>query len=127
MLGGLQATMHTMGCVHGSSNEILSEWDPGPIYVVQRLWDPGEPNYTSRSFLSVVDLEKLGLLKSYIDYIHLQELSSHPSLVVPMLILFPKLHLGKLDCMGIFRYLGRPIGLDNYLETVVIPGAVHLS
>ena len=46
-----------MGCAYGSSNEILSEWDPGPTYVVQRLWDPGEPSYTSRSCF-LVDPEK---------------------------------------------------------------------
>ena len=39
MLGNLHVMAHTMGCVHGSSNEILSEWDPGPTYVVQSLWD----------------------------------------------------------------------------------------
>ena len=74
--------------------------------VVQRLWDPGGPSYTSRSsFLG--NQEKLGKPKYYLDYIHLLALSSHPSLVILMFILLPKLHLGKLDCMGSFRYLPR--------------------
>ena len=30
-----------------SNNEIITEWEPGPIYVVQSLWDPGGPSYTS--------------------------------------------------------------------------------
>ena len=46
MLGDLHVVTYTMGCVHGSSNEIQSEWDPGPSYLVQRLWDPVGPHYT---------------------------------------------------------------------------------
>ena len=85
-----------MGCVyHGSSNKIQSECDPGPIYVVQRLWDPGGPSFMPRSCF-IVDLETLGKLKCYLDYIHLLALLSHPSLV----ILVPKLHPGNLDNMG---------------------------
>ena len=56
MLGDPNVTVHTMGYAHGSNYEILSEWDPGPIYVVQRLWDPGGPSYTSRSCIPI-DLE----------------------------------------------------------------------
>ena len=37
-----------MRCLHGSSNEIQTELDNGPIYVVQRLWDLGGPSYSSR-------------------------------------------------------------------------------
>ena len=59
-------------------------------------WDPGGPSYTSRSSLAT-DLEKLGQPKSYLRYIHLPGLSSLPFLVVLMLILAPKHHLGKLD------------------------------
>ena len=70
-----------MKCVHGSNYEILSEWDPGPTYVVERLWDPSGPSYTSRSSVPT-NLEKLGQLKSYLDYIHLLQLSSLPFLVV---------------------------------------------
>ena len=33
--------------------------DPRPTYVVQRLWDPARPSYTSRSSLPII-LEKLG-------------------------------------------------------------------
>ena len=41
VLGGFHITSRTMRCVHGSINKILMEWDPGPTYDVQRLWDPG--------------------------------------------------------------------------------------
>ena len=74
MLGVFQVTSHTMRCVHGSINEILMEWDPGPTYVVQRLWNPGGPTYSSRSSVPT-DLDKLGKPKSYLDYIHLPGLS----------------------------------------------------
>ena len=102
MVGDPHVVTCTMGCVYGSSNEILSEWNPGPTYVVQRLSDPGGPNYTSRSCF-LVNLQKLGQMKCYLDYIHQQELLSHPSLAILMLIL----HLGKLDHMGSSRYLPR--------------------
>ena len=121
MLGVFQVTSHTMRCAHGSINEILLEWDPGPTHLVQRLWDPGGPSYSSRSSVPV-DLEKIGQLKSYQDYIHLPGLSSLPFLVILKLNLAPKLNLGKLDHMVSFRYLPRlprPIGLDGYLETAV--------
>ena len=95
-----------MRCAHGSINEILMEWDPGPTYVVQRLWDPGEPTYSSRSSVPT-DLDELGKLKSYLDYIYLPGLSSLPFLVAVMLNLAPNNHLGKLDHMGSFRYLPR--------------------
>ena len=77
VLGVLQVVLHTMRCVHGSNYEILTEWDPGPTYVVQSLWDPGGPSFTSRSSIPT-DLEKLGQLKTYLDYIHLLQLSSQP-------------------------------------------------
>ena len=106
MLGDFQVTSCTMICVHGSINEILMEWDPGPTYVVQRLWDPGGPTYSSRSSVPT-DLDKLDKLKSYLDYIHLPGLSSLPFLVAVMPNLAPNHHLGKLDCMGSFMYLPR--------------------
>ena len=68
-----------MRCVHGSINKILKEWVPGPTYVVQRLWDPGGPTYSSRSSVPT-DLDKLGKPKSYLDYIQLPGLSSLPFL-----------------------------------------------
>ena len=34
MLGDPNVMPCTMRCVHGSNNEILSEWNPGPTYVV---------------------------------------------------------------------------------------------
>ena len=52
-----------MRCVHGSINEILLEWEPGPTYVVQRIWDPGGPSYSSRSSVPT-DLDKLGSQKA---------------------------------------------------------------
>ena len=106
MLGVFQVMPRTTGCVHGSNNEILIKWDPEPTYVVQRLWDPGGPNYTSRSSIPI-NLEKLGQPESYLDYIHLLQLSPLPFLVILVLILAPKLNLGKLDHMGSFRYLTR--------------------
>ena len=93
MLGFFQVMSHTMRCAHGSINEILLEWDHGPIYVVQRLWDPGGPSYSSRSSVPT-DLDKLGKLKSYIEHSHLQGLSSLPFLVAVMLNLAPNNHLG---------------------------------
>ena len=66
VLGVFQVVPHTMRCVHGSNNKILSKWDPGPTYVVQSLWDPGGPSYISRSS-TPIDLEKLGQPKSYLD------------------------------------------------------------
>ena len=80
--------------------------DPGPTYLVQRLWDPGGPSYTSRSSVPM-DLDKLDNLKSYLDYIHLAGLSSLPFLVILMSNLAPNNQLGKLDHMGSFRYLPR--------------------
>ena len=106
MLGDLLVMMCTMGYAYGSSNEILSEWDPGPTYLVQRPQDPGGPNYMSRSCF-LVDLKKLGKMKCYLDYFHLLVLPSHPFLVILVLILVPKLQLGKLDHMGSFRYTPR--------------------
>ena len=43
VLGGFHVASRTMRCAHGSINKILMEWDPGPTYDVQRLWDPGGP------------------------------------------------------------------------------------
>ena len=68
-----------MRCAHGSNNKILIEWDPVPTYIVQRLWSPGGPSYTSRSSVPT-HLENPGQLKSYLDYIHLHKLSSQPFL-----------------------------------------------
>ena len=106
MLGVFQVVLHTMRCAHGSINKIQMEWDPEPTYVVQRLWDPGGPTYSSRSSVPT-DLDKLGKPKSYLDYTHVPGLSSLPFLVTVMLNLAPNNHLGKLDCMGSFRYLPR--------------------
>ena len=106
MLGVFQVASHTMRCAHGFINEILLEWDPGPTYVVQRLCDPGGPTYSSISNVPTY-LDKLGKLKSYLDYIHLPGLSSLPFLVAVMPNLAPNNHLGKLDCMGSFRHLPR--------------------
>ena len=77
----------------------------GP-HVVQRLWDPGGPTYSSRSSV-LTDLDKLDKLKSYLDYIHLPGLSSLPFLVAEMPNLAPNNHQGKLDHMGSFRCLPR--------------------
>ena len=100
-----------MRCSHGSNNEILSKWDPGPIYVVQRPWDPGGPSYTSRSSIPI-DIEKLGQLKRYLDFIHLLKLSLHPFLVILMLILclacMMHVHMHgtcALSNMGMSKYL----------------------
>ena len=71
--------------------------NPGPTYDVQRLWDPGGSTYSSRSSIST-NLDKLGELKSYLDYIHLPGLSP---------LLASSNHLEKLDHMGSFRYLPR--------------------
>ena len=77
MLGVFQVVLHTMRCAHESINEILFKCDPGPTYLVQRLWDPGGPSYSPRSHVPT-NLEKLGKLKSYLDYIHMPGLSSLP-------------------------------------------------
>ena len=73
-----------MRCAHGSIDEILIEWDSGPTYLVQRIWDPGGPTYSSRSSVPT-DLDELGNLKSYLDCIHLPGLSSLPILFTVML------------------------------------------
>ena len=67
---------------HGSINKILLEWDPGPTYYVQRLWDPGGPSYTSRSSIPT-DLDKLGKQKNYLDYIHLP-VNRNISMIFPL-------------------------------------------
>ena len=116
-LGAFQVTLHTMRCAHGSINKILMEWDPGPTYVVQRLSDPGGPTYSSR-YSVPTDLYKLGKPKSYLDYIHLPGLSYQPLLVAVMPNLAPSNHLGKLDCMGSFRYLptlDQQVEIDTYI------------
>ena len=59
MLGVFQVMLCTMRCAHGSINEILFKRDPGPTYLVQRLWDPGGPSYSSRSSVPI-DPDKLG-------------------------------------------------------------------
>ena len=107
MLVVFQVASCTMRCVlHGSIAKILMEWDPGPTYLVQRIWDPGGSTYSSKSSVPT-DLDKLGKLKSFLDYIHLPGLLSLPILVAVMPNLAPNIHLGKLDCMGSFRYLPR--------------------
>ena len=108
VLGVFQVVLHTMRCTHGSINKILLEWDPGPTYDVQRLWDPAGSTYSSRSGVPTnLGVDKLGKLKSYLDYIHLSGLSSLPFLVAVKPKLAPSNHLGKLDHMGSFRYLPR--------------------
>ena len=82
------------------------EWDPGPTYDVQRLWDPGGPTYSSRSSVPT-NLDKLGEPKSYLDYIHLPGLSPLPILVAVKPNLASSNRLEKLDRMGSFRYLPR--------------------
>ena len=106
MLVVFQVMLCTMRCVHGSIAKILMEWDPGPTYDVQRLWDAGGPTYSSISSVPM-DLDKLGKPKSYLDYIHLPGLSSLLFLVTVMLNLARNSHLGKLDHMVNFRYLPR--------------------
>ena len=106
VLGGFHVVSCTMICAHGSINKILMEWDPGPTYDVQRLWNPGGPTYTSRSSVPT-NLDKLGKPKSYLDYIHLPGLSPLPFLVAVKPILASSTTLEKLDCMGSFRYLPR--------------------
>ena len=80
MLGVFEVALHTMRCVHESINKILLEWDPGPTYVVQMLWDLDGPSYSSRSSVPT-DLDKLGKMKSYLEHIHLPGLSFLPFLV----------------------------------------------
>ena len=63
VLGIFQVVSYTIRCAYGSINKILLEWDPGPTYFVQRLWDPGGPSYSSRSGVPM-DLEKLGKPKA---------------------------------------------------------------
>ena len=106
VLGGFHVALRTMRCAHGSINKILMEWDPGPTYDVQRLWDPGGPTYSSRSSVPT-NLDKLGKPKSYLDYIHLPELSPLPFLVAVKPNLASSTNLEKLDRMGSFRYLPR--------------------
>ena len=103
VLGGFHIASRTMRCVHGSVNKILMEWDPGPTYDVQRLWDPGGSIYSSRSSVPT-NLDKLGKPKSYLDYIHLPGL---PFLVAVKPNLASSNHLEKLDHKGSFRYLPR--------------------
>ena len=106
VLGGFHVASRTMRCAHGSINKILMEWDPGPTYDVQRLWDPGGPTYSSRSSVPT-NLDKLGEPKSYLDYIHLPGLSPLPILVAVKPNLASSNRLEKLDRMGSFRYLPR--------------------
>ena len=54
VLGVSHVASHTMRCVHGSINKILMDWDPGPTYDVQRLWDPGGSIYISRSSVPTI-------------------------------------------------------------------------
>ena len=63
-------------------------------------------SFYSRSSVPT-DLDKLGKLKSYLDYIHLPGVSSLPFLVAVMPNLASYIQLGKLDHMGSFRYLPR--------------------
>ena len=106
MLGDPNVMPSTMRCEHESKKEILSEWDHVCTYVVQRLWDPGGPSYASRSSFPI-NLENLGQLESYIDYIHPLDLSSQPFLVILVTILAPYIDLGKIDHMGSSGYTPR--------------------
>ena len=58
--------------MHGSTYEILSEWDPGPTYLVQRLWDPGGPNdmWTTGTMDNALG-SSLQLITKDFDVIHL--------------------------------------------------------
>ena len=107
VLGGFHVASRTMRCAHGSINMIRMEWDPGPTYDVQRLWDPGGPTYSSRSSVPT-NLDKLGKPKSYLDYIHLTGLPSLPFLVDIKPNIASSNHLEQLDQMGSFRHLPRP-------------------
>ena len=106
VLGGFHVVLRTMRCAHGSINKILMEWDPGPTYDVQRIWDPGGSSYSSRSSVPT-NLDKLGEPKSYLEYIHLPGLPPLPFLVTVKLNLASSNHLEKLDHMRSFRYLPR--------------------
>ena len=106
MLAVFQVVLHTMRCAQGSVAEILMECDPGPTSLVQRLWDPGGPTYSSRSSVPT-DLDQLGNPKCYLDYIHLPGLSPLPFLVTVMPNPAPNNHPVKLDHMGSFKYLPR--------------------
>ena len=78
VLGVFEVVPCTMSCSHGSNNKTQTKWDPGPTYVVQRLWDPvDQATLTSRSSIPI-NLEKLGHPKSYLDLIHLLPSSSQP-------------------------------------------------
>ena len=59
MLGVFQVVSCTMRSAHGSINQILLECNPGPTYLVQRLWDPGGPTYSSRSSVPAKKLPRL--------------------------------------------------------------------
>ena len=107
-----------MGCVHGSSNGILSEWDPGPTYVVQRLWDPGGPSYTSRS-----RAKKLPRLYPPTSII-IPTIPSHPS--AESSFQTPPREARPYGELQIPTYT-TPIGLDSYLETVMTTTTVYLS
>ena len=111
MLAVFQVVLHTMRCAHGSIAEIIMEWDPGPTYLVQRLWDPGGQTYSSRSGVAT-DLDKIGNSKSYLDYIHLPGLSSQPFLVTVMLNLGPNNQLGN----GELTEFRQPLQVQSHLE-----------
>ena len=53
VLGGFHVALRTMRCTHGSINQIPMEWDPGPTYDVQRLWDPSLESDNPYVFLSL--------------------------------------------------------------------------
>ena len=78
---------HTQwGVYDGLSYEIQMEWGPGPSYVVQRLWDPHGPSYTSRTSLIII-LPHLGTLKSQLDHYIWIVLLIHSCLVVLVIYL----------------------------------------
>ena len=91
------------------------EWDPGPTYDVQRLWDPGGSTYSSRSSVPT-NLDKLHMPKSYLDYIHQPGLPPLPFLVAVKPNLACSNHLEKLNCMVSFRHLPR-LDQQAYLDT----------
>ena len=99
VLGGFHVASRTMRCAHGSIIKILMEWDPGPTYDVQRLWDPGGPTYSSISSVPT-NLDKLGKPKSYLDYIHLPGLSPLTFLVAIKPILASSTNLKKARPYG---------------------------
>ena len=54
VLGDLHVVLCTMRCAHGSNYKILSEWDAGPTYVVQRHGIPvDQPTPLDQAFILI--------------------------------------------------------------------------